>query len=72
MRSVIQRRLEATTVTGFALGALTKVLSREVVASALATHGKVAQRACKLPPELVTWLVVAMGLFRSLSICRFH
>ncbi len=68
MRSVIQRRLEATTVTGFALGALTKVLSREVVASALATHGKVAQRACKLPPELVTWLVVAMGLFRSLSI----
>ncbi len=68
MRSRIQGRLEATSGTEFALGALTRILSREAVASALATHSKVAKRACKLPPELVTWLVVAMGLFRSLSI----
>jgi hypothetical protein len=68
MRSRIQGRLEATSGTEFALGALTRVLSRETVATALATHGKVAKRTCKLPPELVTWLVVAMGLFRSLSI----
>ena len=51
-----------------ALGALTRVLSREAVASALEAAGKVAKRACKLPPELVAWLVVAMGLFRGLSV----
>jgi hypothetical protein len=54
--------------TEIALGALTKVLSREVVAEALAAAGKVAKRACKLPPELVAWLVVGMGLFRAVSV----
>lgn len=64
----LEAQLSRLSETEFALGALTRVLSRDAVAEALASAGKVAKRACKLPPELVAWLVVAMGIFRGLSI----
>lgn len=67
-RNRVEADLAGLGATEIALGALTQVLSREAVADALRAAGKKAQRACKLPPELVAWLVVAMALFRSLSI----
>lgn len=67
-RNRVESGLAGLSGTEIELGALTSVLSREAVADALQAAGKKAQRACKLPPELVAWLVVAMGLFRSLSI----
>lgn len=67
-RTCVESQLARVGETEFALGALARVLPPELVAETLAAAGKVAQRACKLPPELVTWLVIAMGLFRALSI----
>jgi hypothetical protein len=67
-RNRIESQLAGAGETEFALGALAKVLAPELVTDTLAGAGKVAKRACKLPPELVAWLVVAMGLFRSLNI----
>lgn len=64
----VESHLAQLNETEFALGALTRVLPAKLVADVLAGAGKVAKRACKLPPELVTWLVVAMGIFRDLSI----
>jgi hypothetical protein len=66
--SRVEAHLRQMSETEFALGSLTRILSREMVANALVASGKVAQRACKLPPELVAWLVIAMGVFRRLSI----
>jgi Insertion element 4 transposase N-terminal/Transposase DDE domain len=67
-RNRVESELAGLGETGFALGALTTVLTREIVAEALAAAGKAAKRACKLPPDLVAWLVVAMGIFRGLNI----
>ncbi len=67
-RNRFESRLSQLGETEVALGALTRVLSREVVSETLVAAGKVAERACKLTPELVAWLVVAMGLFRGVSI----
>ena len=54
--------------TEFELAALARVLPPTVIREALARAGKEAKRLRKLPPELVTWLLVGMGLFRDLSI----
>jgi hypothetical protein len=50
------------------LGALAQVLPPALVCEVLAGAGKAAKRVRKLPPDLVAWLVVAMGVFRGLSI----
>lgn len=54
--------------TNFELAALARVLPAWLILEVLAEMEKEAQRRRKLPPELVVWLVVGMGLFRSLSI----
>src|SRR5947208_2550866 len=48
--------------------ALARVLPVSLVRETLVECGREAKRRRKLPPELVTWLVVGMGLYRSLSI----
>ena len=67
-RSPVKAHLADRSEAKYALEALGKVLSRELVADTLTEAGKVARRACKLPPDLVAWLVVGMGLFRGLSV----
>jgi len=54
--------------TEFSLGALASVFPPGLITSAIASAGKQAKRLRKLPPDLVLWLVVGMGLFRALSI----
>jgi hypothetical protein len=50
------------------LAALVDVLPPKFVAEVLEEAGKVAKRNRKLPPPIVAWLVVSMGIFRGLSI----
>lgn len=50
------------------LSALASVLSPSLVQEALIAAGKQGERAGKLPPDVVFWLVVGMGLYRSLNI----
>ncbi len=50
------------------LGALERVLPVGLVAETLAEAGRAGERERKLPPPVVVWLVVSMGLFRGLSI----
>ena len=64
----VETELAGLADTKFEIAALAKILSPTVVGETLAAAGKVAQRVRKLPPEVVTWLVVGMGLFRGLSI----
>jgi hypothetical protein len=52
----------------FNLGALARVLPPELVCEVLTAAEKTAKRVRKLTPELVTWLVIAMEIFRSSSI----
>src|SRR5262245_24353998 len=52
----------------FELQALAEVLPSPLIRSALEEAGKRDQRVRKLPLELVSWLLVGMGLFRGLSI----
>ena len=54
--------------TAFALEAIVRVLPRELIIKTLREKNKITKRACKLPPDLVAWLVIAMGIFRGLSI----
>jgi hypothetical protein len=50
------------------LVALSGLITPEFVERALRSEEVSAKRRRKLPPELVTWLVVAMALFRTLAI----
>ena len=50
------------------LAAVSKIFSPELVRETLTELGKNEERLRKLPAVVVTWLVVAMGLFRGLSI----
>lgn len=52
----------------FELFALSRVLPAWLIAEVLAEAGKEGLRRRKLPPELVVWLVIGMGLYRSLRI----
>lgn len=52
----------------FELAALAQVLPSMLIAITLKDEGKEGERRRKLPPELVVWLVVAMAVFRDLSI----
>jgi Insertion element 4 transposase N-terminal/Transposase DDE domain len=52
----------------FELAALARVLPLSLIREALEAAGKQGERRRKLPPELVTWLLIGMGLFRDLSI----
>ena len=49
-------------------GSLTKVLPAALIHEVLQEFGKTGRKAKKLPPEVVTWLVIAMGVFRDLNI----
>ncbi len=48
--------------------ALAKILPASLISEVLSTFGKTDKGARKLPPSLVTWLVVGMGLFRDLNV----
>jgi hypothetical protein len=50
------------------LAVLGETLPGSLIEETLQAEGVVPQRMRKLPPDLVAWLVVAMGLYRSLSI----
>jgi hypothetical protein len=50
------------------LAALAEILPLSLIQTVLCETEREAKRVRKLPPELVTWLVIGMGLFRSLSI----
>jgi hypothetical protein len=50
------------------LAALAQVLPLSLIHDVISEAGKEARRRRKLPPDLVTWLVIGMGLFRDLSI----
>jgi hypothetical protein len=52
----------------FELAALAKVLPASLIGEVLEATGKTGKRRRKLPPELVSWLLIGMGLFRDLSI----
>lgn len=52
----------------FELSALAQVLPTQLINEVLAEAGKEGVRRRKLPPELVIWLVIGMGLYRSLKI----
>lgn len=52
----------------FTVEALASVLDPELIREELELSGKASQRIRALPAQLVVWLVVAMGLYRSLSI----
>jgi hypothetical protein len=54
--------------TEFNLAALAKVLPPALVSEVLVAAGKTAKRVRKLTPDLVTWLVVGLSIFRDLSI----
>ena len=54
----------------FELAALGQVLPAELIRDVLEHTDRQAKRRRKLPPELVTWLVVGMAVFRSLSIAN--
>jgi hypothetical protein len=64
----IGRDLAELDESGPSLAAVSKILSPELVRETLAELGKNEKRLRKLPAVVVTWLVVAMGLFRGLSI----
>lgn len=65
----LERRIErAIAGDSVSLGALGRLITPELLDGALRSEGVFAKRRRKLPPELVTWLVVAMALLRSLSI----
>lgn len=49
------------------LGALAQVLTPTLIQEAVEATGRGAKRVRKLPPTVVAWLVVAMGLHRGLS-----
>jgi hypothetical protein len=49
------------------LAALASVLPIELIMEAIQACGRQAKRVRKLPPEVVTWLVVGMGLYRGKS-----
>lgn len=50
------------------LATFTKVLPVATVLKVLAEVGALGERRRKLPPEVVVWLLIGMGLFRDLSI----
>ena len=50
------------------LTALEKVISPAVVRQVLRETGRVNPRACKLPHEVMMWVVLAMGIFTNLPI----
>lgn len=50
------------------LAALARVLPASLIRDVLVEAGRQGKRQRKLPPELVVWLVVGLGLFRGLSV----
>ena len=50
------------------LAALEKVISPTDIRQVLIETGRVNQRACKLPHEVMMWIVMAMGIFTNLPI----
>jgi hypothetical protein len=50
------------------LTALEKVISPTDIRQVLIETGRVNQRACKLPHEVMMWIVMAMGIFTNLPI----
>lgn len=59
---------EVFTQSTLGLKALASVLPARLIVESVAEHGREAQRARKLLPPTVAWLVVGMSLFRDLSI----
>lgn len=58
---------EGTRLGLVTLTALASVLPIELIMEAIQSCGRQAKRIRKLPPEVVTWLVVGMGLCRGKS-----
>jgi hypothetical protein len=54
--------------TGLGSAGLEPVIRPEALRHALHATGRVNPRACKLIPEVVLWVVLAMGLFTELLI----
>jgi hypothetical protein len=54
--------------TGLGSAGLEPVIQPEALRHALHATGRVNPRACKLIPEVVLWVVLAMGLFTELPI----
>jgi len=52
------------------LAGLEKVISPEAVRQACSATGRVNGRACKLPHEVMLWVVLAMGLLTDLPIAQ--
>lgn len=52
----------------FEIPVLARVIPGSLITEVLRESERMTKRARKLPAELVTWLVIGMGLFRSLSI----
>jgi hypothetical protein len=50
------------------LAGLEQIIPPEAVSQALAATGRVNQRKCKLPHEIVCWVVLAMGILTDLPI----
>src|SRR3984957_3449098 len=50
------------------LAGLDQVIGPDAIQQALTATGRVNSRRCKLPHEVVLWMVLAMGLFTDLPI----
>lgn len=55
-------------VGSFSIEAFATILRPEWIEEALAAHGRWTRRQRKLPARFVAWLIIALGLYRSLSI----
>lgn len=64
----VQNEIRRLDETNLELGALSTILTPDLLGEVLEAAGKTAKRLRKLPPDLVMWLVVAMSIFRGLSI----
>lgn len=64
----MHRSSRSATSPSFELPCLQRVLSAELIAQALAEYDRQGKRRRLLPPPVVFWLVVGMGLFRSLNV----
>jgi hypothetical protein len=61
-------RIQNASGPSFTLEALASVLEPRLISESLETFGKSSERIRKLPADLVMWLVIAMSLYRSMSI----
>jgi hypothetical protein len=54
------------------MGGLEKIITPELVEQALAQTGKQGKRNCRLRPDVMVWVMVAMGLFTDMPIRQVY